>query len=206
MSPQHRAEPPEILTRLGMRWTEKFKVRRQKNPGATFCWPAIPAAERATRLERLNHLLLPILRAQTGECCSFCGRRPVECKTIEHHKPKSRFPDEAYAWNNLFYCCSTCQARKREMWHEHLLKPDVPGYSFPRYFQWNFRKNRIEPSDSASPADRKAAQLTICLYNLNAPDHCLCRRRARKAWLLCEQTEEDLAEADHPFYIQAGEA
>jgi len=129
----------------------------------------------------------------------------VECKSIEHHKPKSRFPDEAYSWGNLFYCCSLCQSRKREIWHARLLKPDEADYAFSRYFQWNFRKNRIEPSDSASPADRKAAQLTICLYNLNAPEHCHCRRRARKGWLKSEKTAEDLEDADHPFYIQAGE-
>ena len=206
MSPQKRADQPEILTRLGAQWTAKFKSRRANNAGATFYWPAIPVAERITRLERLNHRLIEILKLQTLNCCSFCGRRPVESKSIEHYKPKSRYPDEAYAWANLFYCCSMCQARKREIWHAHLLKPDASDYTFPRYFQWNFRSGHLEPSDSANYQDRRAAQLTICLYNLNHSELRLCRRRARKAWIKSDQTPEDFEDADHPSYITAAES
>ena len=206
MSPQKREAPPEILTRLGARWTAKFISRRANKPGSPFYWPAIPAAERTSRLERLNHRLIEILKRQTLNCCSFCGRRPVESKSIEHHKPKSRYPEDAYAWTNLFYCCSLCQGRKRETWHAHLLKPDDPDYTFARYFQWNFLTGHLEPSDSANREDRKAAQLTICLYNLNNSELRLCRRRARNAWLKCDQSPEDLEDSDHPNYITASDS
>lgn len=95
----------------------------------------MPVADRLNRKERLNNHLLPLLKAQTGGCCSFCDKRPVEQESIEHNKPKSRFPADAYAWTNLFYCCAKCQGRKREKWHALLLKPDETGYRFEDYFK-----------------------------------------------------------------------
>jgi uncharacterized protein (TIGR02646 family) len=205
MSPQKRGMEPEILETMGLQWTQKFIARRAKNTGASFYWPAMPVAARMKRRERLNHRLLPLLKTQADGCCSFCGKRPVERESIEHHRPKSTFPDWAYAWENLLYCCAMCQDRKLEKWHPALLKPDEPGYRFERYFQWNFRDGTLEPNAAASLEDRRAAQLTICLYNLNASEHRLCRRRARKYWLQGGQGSSELADADHPYFITAEE-
>jgi uncharacterized protein (TIGR02646 family) len=160
----------------------------------------MPVAQRLNRKERLNNHLLPLLQKQTDGCCSFCDKRPVEQASIEHHKPKSRFHSEAYTWANLFYCCAKCQGRKLEKWHDKLLKPDE-GYQFEDYFQWNFKKGALEPNATAPAERRKAAQLTICLYNLNDPDHCRSRLHERKNWRA--RPDDQLEDFNYPGFITA---
>ncbi len=199
MRSQTRAEAPEILTQWVGRWTAHFQARKAKNPSASFYWPALPAAERRHRRERLNHRLLEVLQTQTLYCCSFCSRRPVEKKSIEHFLPKSKHPHQAYAWDNLFYCCSTCQDRKLERHHPRLLKPDAPDYSFDRYFIWDFDTGKLQPNPGACQEDRLRARMTICLYNLNAPTHRIQRLKNRRDY----KQEHPIEEYSYPDFILA---
>jgi hypothetical protein len=51
-----------------------------------------------------------------GVCC-YCEAKgeffgvPGEFD-VEHFKPKSRFPDIAHEWTNLYYCCGWCNRNK----------------------------------------------------------------------------------------------
>ena len=174
---------------MGARWTAKFIGRRTKNAGAAFYWPAIPVAQRARRLERLNNRLLPLLKAQSDGCCSFCSKRPVEVESIEHHAPKSRRSDLAYEWCNLFYCCGKCQARKKEHFHASLLKPDE-NFVFEQYFMWEFKTGKLKPNPLAPPEKQRAAKVTICLYGLNHPEHCRGRVDDRENWAMIKQLRQ----------------
>jgi uncharacterized protein (TIGR02646 family) len=130
--------------------------------------------------EPVNRKLLPPLRAQTQDHCSFCDNYPIcppSKHTIEHFRPKSRFPREAYRWENLYYCCDHCQ-QKGEEFEEGLLRPDAEDFEFDRYFRWEFTKGELLPNDLATPEDQHRAQVTIRLYRLNE-GHPACRKRAQ---------------------------
>ena len=76
----------------------------------------------------------------TQRHCAFCdGPLGIESReTVEHFRPKSKFPELAFAWENLFPCCDVCQSHKGERFDLHLLKPDDDDYHFERYFVVNF--------------------------------------------------------------------
>jgi uncharacterized protein (TIGR02646 family) len=42
--------------------------------------------------------------------CVFCER--VNAKTLDHYRPKERYPKKMFRWNNLLLCCSDCNRAK----------------------------------------------------------------------------------------------
>jgi uncharacterized protein (TIGR02646 family) len=168
-----RLAEPDFLTGRWEQWGLEWERRLNENRGAEFHWHKIGG-------EKVNDKLLPLLKAQTQEHCSFCDFVPIappSIETIEHFRPKSTFPREAYHWNNLYFCCMHCQQKGAE-YSEALLRPDSDDYEFDRYFRWNFISGEIEVNTLASAGDQERARVTIKTYRLN-DDH----PRLRKLWL-----------------------
>lgn len=203
MKQQTRPPEPQILITFGPKWTDNYVRRRGRNPSARHYWPALPKNVRLKNKERLNHRLLPLLNMMSDHCCSFCDVRPVQGIAIEHHKPKSVFDKDAFRWDNLFLCCPDCNGRKLERYHPLLLKPDVEGYSFERYFIWEFESGKLKVNPLASKEDQKAARLTICFYNLNSRRLTNHRRGQRRIWINTDEAKRDIADFSYPAYILA---
>lgn len=158
-----RYASPDFLAAKWEEWGEQWEQRKAQNPNAQFYWHEV---ERAS----VNQRLLPTLKAQTQDHCSFCDQYPVSPPgddTIEHFKPKSVFPREAYFWGNLYYCCSYCQKQKRERYDPNLLRPDAEDYDFWRYFRCDYTNGTILINNRAPKHDQRRAQVTIDLYRLN---------------------------------------
>jgi uncharacterized protein (TIGR02646 family) len=111
------------------------------------------------------------LMLMTDEHCSFCDACPIENTgdAVEHFRPSSTNHALAYVWENLYYICQKCNSAKGNRFHERLLKPDEIEYSFDKYFEYNAREAKLEPtsSDDATDEDRLRAEKTIELYDLN---------------------------------------
>ncbi len=109
------------------------------------------------------------LAALTRDHCSFCDAYPMGRRlksTIEHFKPKQKFPLEAYKWENLFLACGLCQ-EKGDSFHERLLKPDEETYSFDRFFDIDWFTGELIPNPYASDEEQEQAEITIKLFRLN---------------------------------------
>lgn len=133
----------------------------------------------------INQLLLEPLRTQTASHCSFCDGFPVatlSVETIEHFYPKSSFPEKAFEWQNLFYCCTRCQAAKKENFDPQLLKPDESDYDFSRYFICAYTTGKIDPNPRSSLNNQKRAEVTIILYDLNGASRPESRRMTLRSW------------------------
>lgn len=54
------------------------------------------------------------LKEMYGELCCYCESRVgvVEFGHIEHRKPKKKFPEDTYDWDNLHLACTRCNVRK----------------------------------------------------------------------------------------------
>jgi uncharacterized protein (TIGR02646 family) len=157
-----RGPEPDFLAARWKEWGLGWERRKASNPGAQFHWHEHEG-------EPVNHKLLPDLKRQTEEHCSFCDGFPVAppaVDTIEHFRPKAAFPREAYHWTNLYFCCVHCQ-QKSEEFDEGLLQPDAPDYDFDRYFRWDFTRGTLEVNELAFEPDRQRAAITIKLYRLN---------------------------------------
>jgi uncharacterized protein (TIGR02646 family) len=168
-----RLPEPEFLATRWELWGREWEHLRRENPKSRFQWRKVDGRP-------VNHLLLPLLKEQTQSHCSFCDAFPVSppsVDTVEHLRPKCRFPREAYHWPNLYYCCAFCQ-RKGDRFDEALLRPDEPGFVFERYFDWDFTTGEVRPNPVALQADRARAECTIALFRLNEGHPSLRRREA----------------------------
>jgi uncharacterized protein (TIGR02646 family) len=157
-----RVNQPDFLVDRWEAWGIDWERRRLENPGAGFNWRQFNGTP-------VNQLLLPSLKAQTQDHCSFCDSFPVSppsIDTIEHFRPKSTFPRDAYRWDNLYFCCMYCQ-QKFDDFHEDLLRPDADDYDFDQYFRWDFTQGTIEINKHASTENQRRADVTIRLYKLN---------------------------------------
>jgi uncharacterized protein (TIGR02646 family) len=142
--------------------------------------------------------------------CAFCDCFPLDDRSkepIEHFKPKSdpRFYADAYAWDNLYYCCDCCQSTKGERWDDRLLRPDAADYSFERYFLFDYTTGEIKANWLAGAADQARASATIEHYGLDLPEKRRSRCLELRKWQ--RSSERDLDEwAYRDFLDPANEA
>jgi uncharacterized protein (TIGR02646 family) len=179
MIKQHRPEAPDWLIEKWFEWGKEFYAKRQKNPQFEFQW-------RTINKEKANILIRKeLLDKMTFEHCSFCDGFPIEATsqaTIEHFKPKAKYPLEVYAWNNLYLACNKCQ-EKGDNFDNRLLRPDTPEYDFYHYFMYNAATGEIEVNPSADTEEQERAQITIDLYKFNNTSRLTARTKARKSYL-----------------------
>ena len=65
------------------------------------------------------------LQANFRQCCAYCENRCQEGAvggekrgTIDHFRPRSKFPDQWLDWLNLVYACQRCNDTKGNLWPE----------------------------------------------------------------------------------------
>lgn len=69
-----------------------------------------------------TNIVIPQIRKMSGKRCSFCQRVTDDKNlTIEHIKPRCRFPEEASSYNNLLLACKTCNGAKGNVWDNDIL-------------------------------------------------------------------------------------
>lgn len=173
-----RIASPKCLIENYKKWGKELKANWKANPNYTFHWHS--------SYEEIADALCAI----TENHCSFCDIQPLKQSgaTIEHFKPKKKFPLLAYVWINLFYCCANCQ-KKRDDFDENCkpLKPDQINYDFRYYFriEETIEEVFIRPNPERSAEEQERAEETIKLYGLNK----FARPEARKSVL--EDFRED---------------
>ena len=180
MRKQTRPPIPEVLKKHGERWTRQWIKRRSQNPNAAFHWYKVDG-------QSARIWCLPVLKEMTQGHCAFCDAFPLDDRSkepIEHFRPKSdpRFFEQAYAWDNLFYCCEHCQGSKREQWDEDLLRPDASDYSFDKYFLFDYTTGQIRPNCMVSANQQRRAEVTVRLYGLDLEEKRRHRRLELRKW------------------------
>jgi len=166
-----KSAAPTCFGERQVRWTAKWV--RKNAQGKRFTWPDY-------HLQKLNRVLLPLLQSDNQFHCCYCDAYPVQgvsADTIDHFRPKSVYPQEAFDWENLFYCCSACQEAKLEQFETGLLKPDVQDFSFDRFFRFNAATGEIEPNPIAPAEDIQRAEVSIRLFGLNEKGRPITRRQ-----------------------------
>lgn len=68
------------------------------------------------------------LRREFGNLCVYC-RLPDTLTvaphfSVDHYKPKSKFPSLECDYGNLYYCCSRCNPRKNDYWPKTAKDPN----------------------------------------------------------------------------------
>ena len=192
-----RPPAPDWLACKSQAWGQLWKEKLDKGATASnFTWRKYRKKGYAELLESLQAITLMH--------CSFCDGFPMGARlrcTIEHFKPKVRFP-QAYVWDNLFLCCDICQGKKGEAYDEALLKPDHEHYFVDTYFQINWANGCLEPNEAQSDENQGCAEITITMYGLNADGRPNDRKRELKHFL--ETHQDDINEWAYRFYLSRG--
>ena len=166
-----RGPVPKFLGENYRKWGKRFAKRLATHKKAVFNWPTY-------RKQNVGLLLRRLLIELSFNHCAYCDGYPLgetSLQTLDHFRPKSRFPLLALVWHNLFLCCDICQNAKREHFERRLLKPDRKDYLFDTYFMIDFRAGKLMPNPSASMVDQDRAAYTIALLDLNRRERCKSR-------------------------------
>jgi uncharacterized protein (TIGR02646 family) len=192
-----RTDAPDWLKEKWQEWGEAWAAKYAKTKNSkSFKW-------RRYKKKGYDDLLRE-LSAMTQHHCSFCDAYPLGSRlkpTIEHFRPKTKFPLEAYKWENLFLCCCRCQ-EKGDTFDERLLKPDEDYYSFDKYFDIDWMTGRLKPNREASVEDQERAKTTIEYYKLNHNGKHIDRKRELRHFQ--QMTDPDIDEFPYRFFIKRG--
>ena len=149
-----------------------------------------------------------------GSVCGYCEqpcRRPTPAhdgrneETIDHFRPRSKFPDLWLDWLNLIYACHRCNKAKNNKWPApddgvgHLLAQIDTRYtgvsefvnpnagSHPKsadgYFEFQILSGEIKPQEGLDDVEWSKARRTIADIDLNDSElgqydeRHLCNRR-----------------------------
>jgi uncharacterized protein (TIGR02646 family) len=193
----NRTKAPQWLAEKYKTWGRDWKSKYEDSgKSSDFRWRQHNKKSRNDLVDKLC--------VMTQYHCSFCDGYPMGSlikETIEHFRPKTKYPLLAYYWQNLFICCCICQ-QKGDAFDKALLKPDVASYEFDHYFDIEWDSGKIIPNIDSSAPNQQRAQVTIALYKLNDNS----KPEARKAALLHFQdtNSPDIDSFSYRFFIKRG--
>jgi uncharacterized protein (TIGR02646 family) len=85
--------------------------------------------------------------------CTYC-EGPINAPRaahVEHFKPKTLFPSQAYEWTNYFLGCAGCNGAKSNKWPKHggYVRPDKGDPSSHFVFEVNGTVKAAQPGGAA---------------------------------------------------------
>jgi uncharacterized protein (TIGR02646 family) len=193
-----RTSAPNFLSEEKQKyWGEQYRSNREtKGTSYKFDWPQV-------NYQKLNHLLLPILRDISNKHCYYCDAYPTGSykEEIDHFKPKSNplFYEDVCRWENLFLTCGHCNSYKKEQFDEKLLKPDDLDYNFDDYFEYNSANGFIDIKPDISKEKQIRAETTRQILGFNEGDKPDDRKRFFRLWDTDPDREEFFEEYNFRF-------
>ena len=122
--------------------------------------------------------------------CGYCERACAEksksgsrAPTVDHFRPKSRYPTLTYEWSNWIFFCDRCNSKKGNKWPDSGLFDPCAASVLERperYFDYRSRTGEIIPKGGLAQPDLERATSTISDLKLN--DHDMRKRRRRWIW------------------------
>lgn len=191
-----RGDAPEFLREHFQEFQSALQLRLASSPPRGFFWPSRGGIN-------LQDVVLLALIDMTQRRCSYCDADAINATGIEeidHFRPKSSYPEVAYAWTNMYLSCSACNRSKQERWSVDLLAPDLSEYEFERFFFYETTTGKIVPNSGASIEDQRKAEVTIALLDLNRAAAC-SRRRWTVQTIRRRTSDEELQDLGYRFLI-----
>jgi uncharacterized protein (TIGR02646 family) len=140
---------------------------------------------------------LPELYDSYGGLCSFMAiriERVTGSRTVDHFKPRSKYPELAYEWSNFRLVCGLLNGRKGA--HEDVLDP----FELTRnVFGLNPLNGEIFIRQDCPPKLRGKAQTTLARLRLDKDPECTRVRREHVQRILKGAWSAEEARAASPF-------
>lgn len=104
-----------------------------------------------------------------NECCGYCE---MSCKgEVDHYRPKNKFPELVYEWDNWVFSCHDCNHNKGDHWPSSGLLDPCSTDTFcdgPQCcFIYDLKTGEVLPHKELSRANRSRAKKTIDILCLN---------------------------------------
>ena len=124
-----------------------------------------------------------LVREDFSECCAYCllhellagGASNFE---MDHFRPRSRFPDLAKHYFNLYHSCHVCNQYKGAAWPSAELAER--GFGFLDFCQESFSDHFREKADGSWEPLTSLAEYTTARLRLNRPHLVEIRRLLRR--------------------------
>ena len=112
------------------------------------------------------------LEAAFSGLCAYCEET---CRgTVDHFRPKSKFPELVYVWSNWLFSCFDCNNAKLNKWpNEGYIDPcEDSQHDRPEaYFDFDFETGRMMAKTNLDSSRRERAEKIICDLKLNRRHH-----------------------------------
>ena len=158
-----KIDKPEVLKKNATKWTEELLSYTSKGKS--------PPDGIVSRYRHKD--IKDSIEVECFGKCVYCGSfvSQIYWGDVEHIKPKSKYPELTYEWNNLTFVCAKCNSNKSDDFDENL--PFVNPYN-------------EEPLDYLMPLGsmifprngNKRGEITIKGIQLNRPE--LIERRSER--------------------------
>jgi uncharacterized protein (TIGR02646 family) len=173
-------------------------VQRSPEPGffveirvAHTQWGDLDGANRSRIRDALKRDFGPVCAYCQQSCKTPTGRENPDSneETIEHFRPRNKFPDQQFNWLNLLYACSRCNGHKSDSWpvdddfvnnvleHDYFQYLPVSEYVNPNeaddsrpaheFFNFNFETGKMCPAEQLDDVEWSIAFRTIRDIDLN---------------------------------------
>lgn len=150
--------------------------RKVKEPGEKFL-AAHPNPTSWTNREYWREALDDLCKSYSRICAYSCHwiSPCTGASTVDHFKPISKYPSEAYCWDNFRLACSLLNARKKDF--EDVLDPFTLEEG---WFVIDFDTLNVLPNPQLSEANVQRVAATIERLRLNDDGDCF---QERANWL-----------------------
>lgn len=102
-----RGPAPDSFAARAVDWYRRFEEARRRNPELTASqfWSSIRAQVRADA---------QALYAAFHGKCAYCEAKMAHVSSphVEHYRPKNKFPDRVFDWQNWLLSCGRCNDKK----------------------------------------------------------------------------------------------
>lgn len=108
-----RNASPESLVRKHQEWTTLLRTNNNLQED----WESLD--------KKVKEDIKIALKDMYKGCCCYCEGKvePTSYLHIEHFKPKSRYKNLCYDYNNLHYCCERCNITKGTKYSTKMFSP-----------------------------------------------------------------------------------
>lgn len=128
------------------------------------------------------------LSLRFSDKCGYCEMRcnaaegPSKAPTVDHFRPRSKFPELTYVWSNWVFACFRCNDTKANLWPDsgYIDPCAVPLDERPEvYLDVDDRTGEVVVKSGLSEEGKRKAQSTIDDIGLNLLD----LRYSRIGWI-----------------------
>ncbi len=146
-----------------------------RKPGRKFLVGCPHPTEKEWRNHSYWRRVLDALHSAYGGVCGYsCHWIPFDtgADTVEHFKPKGKYPEDAYEWKNYRLVCQLLNARKKD--NEDILDPFLVRNG---WFVIEFPTLLVKPAAGLSKSRHKSIKNTCEVLGLNDEGTCMMMRQ-----------------------------